>query len=275
MVITGWDETSEQETVEIIHEALIREWGTLRLWIEVNREFRIWQERLKSDVLQWKNKNYLEEALLQGTRLAIAQNWFEQRQDELTSVEKNYINTSARVRDRERGKQKRRRQFTIGGLVGGLILVSTFAGISEIGRTDAEAGRISSAAEQLFSQNNHEVALTEAIKAGKLINQSIWKPWIAPETKMEVISRLREIVYGYQIKTFKGHSRAIHNIHFSPDGKTIAAVSDLPLVIVWDILTGEPISSSNWSKWLNTINTSSSINEINFSTDGRIISNSL
>ncbi|MCJ8279518.1 MAG: hypothetical protein MJK14_06195 [Rivularia sp. ALOHA_DT_140] len=68
--------------------------------------------------------------------MAIAKSWFEQRGDELTSVEQNYINASARVRDRERRKQKRRRQFTIAGLVGGLVLVSSLAGISEIRRID-------------------------------------------------------------------------------------------------------------------------------------------
>ncbi|MDF5715846.1 MAG: hypothetical protein PUP93_18670 [Rhizonema sp. NSF051] len=44
LVVTGWDEIEKIETVEIVHEALIREWRTLREWIEANREFRIWQE---------------------------------------------------------------------------------------------------------------------------------------------------------------------------------------------------------------------------------------
>ncbi|KYC42457.1 hypothetical protein WA1_21065 [Scytonema hofmannii PCC 7110] len=57
LVVTGWDETEEIETVEIVHEALIREWGTLRKWITTNREFRIWQERFKQDVRDWENSH--------------------------------------------------------------------------------------------------------------------------------------------------------------------------------------------------------------------------
>ena len=127
LVVTGWDEINQIETIEIIHEALIREWGTLREWIRRNREFRIWQERLKADVREWENKKYDPEMLLQGTRLAIAQDWLKQRQDELTLVEQDFINGSVERRDKEQRKQKRRRQLTIFGLLGGLILVSTFA----------------------------------------------------------------------------------------------------------------------------------------------------
>ena len=253
LVVTGWNEVNQIETVEIIHEALIREWGTLREWIKSNREFRIWQERLKPDVREWENKKYDREILLQGTRLAIAQDWLKQRRDELTALEQDFINTSVERRDKERRKQKRRQQLTISGLVGGLMLVSTFAGISEVRRTDAQAGKISSVAEEFFSENDHEVALMEAIRAGKLISKSIWKPWVTPETKMQVVSRLREIVYGYQIKTLKGDGR-VTSIGFSPDGKTIASGFDDGTVTFWDSTTGKKIKSFKGdSKWIGSL----------------------
>ena len=263
LVITGWDESNQQETVEIIHEALIREWGNLRLWIEGNREFRIWQERLKFDVREWENKNYLEKALLQGTRLAIAENWFEQRQDELTSLEKNYISASVRVRDKQQRKQKLTRQLTISGLVGGLVLVSTFAGISEIGKTNAEAGKISSAAENFYSRNDYESALVEAINAGRLIKKSIWKPWIATETKMQVISTLQQAVFGYQINELKGHLSEINSVSFSPDSTKIASASSDKTINIWDGHTGEKITTF--------LGHADAVNDISFSTNGKII----
>ena len=261
LVVTGWDEVNQIETVEIIHEALIREWGTLREWIRRNREFRIWQERLKPDVREWENKKYDREMLLQGTRLAIAQDWLKQRGDELTLVEQDFINASVKRRDKEQRKQKRRRQLTISGLVGGLMLVSTFAGISEVRRTDAEAKEISSVAEKFFGQNDHEVGLMEAIKAGKLINQSIWKPWVTPETKMQVVSRLRETVYGYQIKTLK-HEQ-IRAISFSSDGKTIASASFDGNIKLWDITTGKEIKTLKGN--------SNGITSLRFLPDGKTI----
>ena len=262
LVVTGWDESGKQETVEIVHEALIREWGMLREWIKRNREFRIWQERLKPDVREWQNKKYDAQALLQGTRLAIALDWLKQRRDEITSLEQDFISASVKHRDKERNKQKRRRQLTISGLVGGLMLVSTFAGISEIRRTDAEAGKTSTVAGNFFTQNDHEVALTEAIKAGRLISKSIWKPWVAPETKIKVVSTLREAVYGYQTKTLK-HGETISSSSFSPDGKTIASASYDGTVKLWDSATGKEIKTFEA--------TSNRIDSIAFFPDGKTI----
>ena len=219
LVITGWDESNQQETVEIIHEALIREWGNLRLWIEGNREFRIWQERLKFDVREWKNKNYLEKALLQGTRLAIAQNWFEQRREELTALEQDFITKSVSRRDKQRREKKRRRQLTISGLVGGLVLVSTFAGISEVRRTDGEISNISRNSQALFVSNQQFEALIESIRAGKKLKQSFG---VSNDTQMQVISALQKAVYGVResnrLETGK-------NVSFSPDGKILASVN--------------------------------------------------
>ncbi|KST65375.1 nSTAND1 domain-containing NTPase [Mastigocoleus testarum] len=263
LVVTGWDKTNQVETVEIIHEALIREWGTLRDWIERNREFRIWQERLKPEVRQWENKKYDPEALLQGTRLAVAQDWLKQRPEELTLVEQDFICASVRQRNKERRKHKRGRHLTISGLVSGLMLVSTFAGISEIRRTDAEVEKISSIAEKLFTQNDHEAALTEAIKAGKLLQQNILKPWIPSETRMQVISTLNQTVYGYQIKTLKGHLRDIISVNFSSDGNLIASGSGDFTIKLWNPNTGEEIKTLSGHK--------SAVIDVAFSPDSKTI----
>ncbi|NEQ24751.1 MAG: hypothetical protein F6K28_37745 [Microcoleus sp. SIO2G3] len=40
LVVTGYDEATGNETVEIVHEALIQKWGHLRQWLELDRDFR-------------------------------------------------------------------------------------------------------------------------------------------------------------------------------------------------------------------------------------------
>jgi energy-coupling factor transporter ATP-binding protein EcfA2 len=47
LVVTGRDEQTDEKTVEVVHEALIREWRRLRGWIDENRTFRTWQEQLR------------------------------------------------------------------------------------------------------------------------------------------------------------------------------------------------------------------------------------
>lgn len=109
LVVTGRNEVGE-ETVEVIHEALIREWKTLRGWMEANREFRTWQEGLKAKMREWKETGRDDGALLRGLPLAQAEKWQQERSEEL-QAEKDFIRLSLELRDREeKHKQDRRRR---------------------------------------------------------------------------------------------------------------------------------------------------------------------
>lgn len=114
LLVTGCDESSKnkEETVEIIHEALIREWGTFRQWIQDNREFRTWQERLKAHVREWQDNKYDSGILLQETPLSVALKWYIERIDELTLQEKEFIKASAE----KQNKQEREKSAEINSL---------------------------------------------------------------------------------------------------------------------------------------------------------------
>jgi hypothetical protein len=64
---------ANQETVEVVHEALIRNWEELGKWMKADRSFRAWQERLRFAMLQWQNMQRDEGALLRGAVLTEAQ----------------------------------------------------------------------------------------------------------------------------------------------------------------------------------------------------------
>ena len=51
-MLAAWDVIGDAETVEVVHEALIRTWGTLHEWMRADRAFRTWQERLRLAVRQ-------------------------------------------------------------------------------------------------------------------------------------------------------------------------------------------------------------------------------
>jgi hypothetical protein len=57
LVVTSLDPNQQQETVEVVHEALIRHWGQLRHWMNTNREFRLWQDRLRGSIQQWESSH--------------------------------------------------------------------------------------------------------------------------------------------------------------------------------------------------------------------------
>ncbi len=66
---------TEQETVEVVHEALIRHWQPLRHWIEANRRFLEWQTTLQSSLQQWQSNGQDTGALLRGAPLTTALEW--------------------------------------------------------------------------------------------------------------------------------------------------------------------------------------------------------
>lgn len=94
LVVSGRDKASGEETVEIVHEALIRGWKRLREWIEENREFRTWQERLRTALHQWEASHQEKASLLRGVLLAEAVKWTAQHPALISPAEKEFIEAS-------------------------------------------------------------------------------------------------------------------------------------------------------------------------------------
>lgn len=101
-----------QSTVEIVHEALIQHWGSLRQWIEADRVFRAWQEQLRVAMRQWQvHKD--EGSLLRGAALIDAEEQLRTRPKALVS-ESDFIKRSLQERERmQEAEVARRKRETI------------------------------------------------------------------------------------------------------------------------------------------------------------------
>ncbi|BAZ08202.1 WD-repeat protein [Calothrix sp. NIES-4071] len=128
LVVTGHDEKSGEDTVEVVHEALIREWLTLREWMKKDRLFRAWQERLRDTIYQWEETKRDEGVLLRGVRLLEAQEKLNTRSEELSSVEQNFIQLSIEQRNRQLREEKARRLRGIAGVSGAALTIITILG---------------------------------------------------------------------------------------------------------------------------------------------------
>jgi transcriptional regulator with GAF, ATPase, and Fis domain len=95
------------EFVEIIHDALIREWGQLRNWINDNRVFLSWRQRLEAARKSWVNSDHDDGALLHGALLFEAENWLSTRKAQLLEKEMDFIQASCNLRDREAETSRR------------------------------------------------------------------------------------------------------------------------------------------------------------------------
>jgi hypothetical protein len=105
LVVTGRNELTDEETVEIVHEALINNWEILNLWLQVNREFCCWREQLRLRRQQWENRHQDPEGLLRGTLLKDAEKWLAQRPNELNNEERNFVRQSQAWRSRQQRNQ--------------------------------------------------------------------------------------------------------------------------------------------------------------------------
>jgi len=106
LIVTGRDEESGKETVEIVHEALIRRWQTLRQWIDEERKFLVWQGKIKVMSGQWEEAGRDEGALLRGFPLDEALRWIETHTIHLTHRERHFIEISKQLRQNERKARK-------------------------------------------------------------------------------------------------------------------------------------------------------------------------
>jgi len=72
LVVTGRDEERQEDTVEVIHEALIREWKRLRQWVDEDRNLRQLMQTVEDEWEVWcvekKRKDLLEGRLLKDAK---------------------------------------------------------------------------------------------------------------------------------------------------------------------------------------------------------------
>ncbi|WP_246162762.1 MULTISPECIES: tetratricopeptide repeat protein [Brasilonema] len=156
LVVTGHDEKSGEDTVEVVHEALIREWQTLREWMKKDRLFRAWQERLRDIIHQWEETKRDEGVLLRGVPLSEAEEKLKQRREELSLSEQDFIQLSIEVRDRQLREEKARKQRGIAGVsAAALTIITTLGGTTWYQYKQAETN---SAIAKYYSQAFIEAA---------------------------------------------------------------------------------------------------------------------
>jgi formylglycine-generating enzyme required for sulfatase activity/energy-coupling factor transporter ATP-binding protein EcfA2 len=121
--------TTSQEEAEVAHEALIREWPTLRQWLEDNRaELRL-HRRLTEAAQEWNSRGRDPAELYRGNRLAQVGNWSKEHAAGFSSLEKEFLAASQAAQASER--RKRRVQWaSIASVLTllGLVIVASVAG---------------------------------------------------------------------------------------------------------------------------------------------------
>jgi formylglycine-generating enzyme required for sulfatase activity len=90
--------TTEQDSAEVAHEALIREWGTLRKWLDEDRESLRLHRHLTESAQEWQRRGREVGELYRGARMRKIQEWKKGHSDSLSPLEREFLKASRRER---------------------------------------------------------------------------------------------------------------------------------------------------------------------------------
>ncbi|MEV7520955.1 formylglycine-generating enzyme family protein [Streptomyces sp. NPDC091371] len=89
-------------TIEVAHEAVIRSWDRLRLWLDGDRQFLLWQQRTRRRFEDWQAEQEDTANALHGRLLTEAEGWLQSRGAESVAADlQEFIRASAELRSEE------------------------------------------------------------------------------------------------------------------------------------------------------------------------------
>ncbi len=114
--------TTSDGTVEVAHEALLREWPRLQSWLEEDLEGRRLHLHLGSASREWEARGRDPAELYRGARLSAALDWTAQHATQLSRLEREFVSAGRA----ESGRQVRRLRILLTGVA--VLLVAAIAG---------------------------------------------------------------------------------------------------------------------------------------------------
>jgi len=122
LLVTATPEVGETYA-EVAHEAIFRRWDKLHHWIAAEREFLAWKTGLEAARRAWDAtpEGAKTDALLMGAALTQAQSWRSKRSEDLSAVDREFIDQSAKREAKIRARA-RHAQALIYVLLVGIIL---------------------------------------------------------------------------------------------------------------------------------------------------------
>ena len=146
--------TTEKDAAEVAHEALIREWPTLRRWLDEDREGLRIHRHLTEISKEWQVHQRDVADLIRGARLTQAREWAAAHTSQLSPLETAFLEASQTVLKREK-LIATMRWFALAGALG-LVLLTVIL---------AATGRLTDLIYPPMDMNNYWVA----VPAGEFI----------------------------------------------------------------------------------------------------------
>ena len=151
--------TLSADTVEVAHEALLREWPRLRGWLDEDAEARRVHRRLTDTARNWDAGGRVAGDLYRGATLAAALEWRAGREAELSASEAAFLDASRAAG----GRAQRRLAAVLAGVVA-LLVIAVLGGVLALHqRGSARAEARASEAQRLGTEALGDADLDRAL----------------------------------------------------------------------------------------------------------------
>lgn len=269
--------TLGETTVEVAHEALIREWPTLQAWLDEDRAGLRLHRQLGEAAQEWARLQHDPDLLYRGVRLAHATEWANGHAFELNTTERAFLEAGTRVEaeleaaaqaqqrheleaarrvadaERQRAEEQRRAAALLrrraGYLAAALVLAIGLAGLAGVLGNQARES-------EGAAQTSAQVAYARELAAAAVSNldldpeRSILLSLQAVDVARsggspalrEVEQALHRAVQASRIQlTLRGHRAAVFSVASSPDGSRLASIDQDGVAQIWDATTGQTV----------------------------------
>jgi WD40 repeat protein/transcriptional regulator with XRE-family HTH domain len=293
--------TLNEDSAEVAHEALIREWGRLQEWLTRDRDGLLLHRHLTESAHAWEARGRDPAELYRGARLAQAREWGSTNEERLNALEQAFLAVSTQqeqhdaleheaqhqreleaaqklaqtekaradenIQSAQRLRIRNRVITTVGTLALVLALLASLfsvqsnrnAGLAQSNLVAAQTAQAAAEVNSAHAETAQAVAEVNYAKAENLRLAAEANAILAQNGDPEAATLLRiralqssfsiqsdaalveSLGHLYNLQVFRGHTKEIYSVAFSPNGKYILTGSQDGTARLWDAQGGQEI----------------------------------
>jgi WD40 repeat protein/class 3 adenylate cyclase len=231
--------TRDGDTVEVAHEALLREWPRFREWLVEEGQGRAVRRHLTESAVVWRDNGRPAGDLYRAERLSAAASWSSTHAGDMNQLEREFLTAS----QHQSARSVRRLQLGV-GVLAVLLAAALAAGVVALAQRGS-ARRAARAADQQEQVANGQRVGLEALREPDLSRSLLlavagYRIDPSPQTRSDLAAALTRARSA--IAVFHFSERPLAEA-VSPDGRTLAVAGDISHVVFFDTRSGRQIGA--------------------------------